>query len=186
MIRNRRLLHLPSLQHISHSLENLTIAFSDYITSSAGYLSHCRVLKRLSFFGTSLTDLSLGLRDVADTVIFLNFRGNKLTSLSEMHCIHFPKLAELDLIKNYISYISARELLFPSLQKLHLHYNRITYIEDPSPFGWGSGLPKGSFTNVHIFMNPWNCSKSFSWLTQGVLPGYHPVFVSYRRRLTRS
>ena len=181
-IESRSLFHLPSLCHISHSLEYLVIAYSGHIVYSADYLSPCHVLQRVTIIWTNLANLRLGLRNVADSVQNLKLRGNKLTSLSDIHDINFVKLKCLDLLNNFISNVNPRKLLFPALKYLNLDYNRIKYIEDPSPFGWGSALPNGSFAIVRIALNPWNCSKPFTWLTQGVLfQDATAVFLSYRR-----
>ena len=180
-IRSFRLSFLPPLHQISHSLQYLSILFSNHIRSpSTGYLTHCRVLKSLRIGHTSLPNLRLGLNEVSDTVQILDFENNMLTSFSEIHCINFPTLVKLILTTNFIRSIKARELLFPSLKYLDLNHNNIKYLGDPSPIGWGSALPDGSFINIYIYSNPWNCSKSFDWLPQGLFRKTS-VFVAYRK-----
>ena len=165
-ISSSRLLQLPPLHDIAHSLISLSSHKSVHIVQSRNdhYFSGCHTLERLGIQRSALETIPLGLHRIAKAVKSFLFMRNVIRSIVEIEGIAFPKLDILDLGYNKITHLNPERLITPQLRLLELNDNLIISLGDVFQFSWGNTLPDGVYFDIHLHGNPWNCNGSLIWL----------------------
>ena len=170
---------LPPLQHIGHSLIYFELSRSkQFKVNHVTDFSYLRKIEDINLRHNGLQSTPLGLNQIANTVLNLDFGFNAIQSTTSMEGITFCKLEIVNLYNNRITNLRPKLLIAPNLRSLNLENNHLVSLEEVSHCSWGSSLPKHEYTAIHLRQNPWHCNGSFIWMRSNLyIYGSHIIYV---------
>ena len=105
-----------------------------------------------------------GLSLIANSIMELNFRHNRITSIPSMEGVKLVKLRRLLLDNNRIMHLYPEVLITPQLRVLNLVGNEFLSLTDVTQHAWGSSLPRYDFLSMYLTQSHWHCNGTLAWM----------------------
>ena len=149
---------VPNIHPVAHTLEHLIMESNQMSYLPNTMFLGCKYLTRLSLSFNNFKSIP-NISDVSDTLLWFSISSNKVADVSALYEAPFPRLVELKLSHNRITYFPDHPSGWNRLSQLYLRYNLIKSIS--SNF---------LLTSEHVVIsadhNPWHCDQGLCWTQQ--------------------